>query len=124
MQVFFGSTAVSSESIRAGKVRPLAVTTATRWGGLPDIPTVGEFLPGYEVSATVGIGAPNNTPAEIIDKLNREISAILVEPKPKTRFSELHASILAGSAADFGKLIADDTEKWARVVKFANIKPE
>ena len=107
-----------------GTMRPLAVTTATRWNGLPDIPTMGEFLPGYEASAAVGIGAPENTPAEIIDKLNREINAILVEPKAKTRFAEVDASVLAGSPSDFGKLIADDTEKWAKVIRAANIKPE
>jgi tripartite-type tricarboxylate transporter receptor subunit TctC len=124
VQVFFGSTAASKEAIRAGKMRPLAVTTAMRWDGLPDIPTLGDFLPGYEVSAAVGIGAPKNTPAEIIDKLNRGINAILAEPKSKTRFAEVDASVLAGSPADFGKLIADETVKWAKVVKFAGIKPQ
>jgi tripartite-type tricarboxylate transporter receptor subunit TctC len=124
VQVFFGSTAASNEAIKAGKMRPLAVATATRWDGLPDIPTVGDFLPGYEVSAAVGIGAPKNTPAEIIDKLNREINAILVEPKAKTRFAEVDASVLAGSPADFGKLIAAETEKWGKVIRAANIKPE
>jgi len=124
VQVFFGSTAASNEAIRAGKMRPLAVTTSTRLDGLPDIPTLGDFLPGYEVSAAVGIGAPKNTPAEIIDKLNREINAILAEPKSKTRFAEVDASLLAGSPADFGKLIADETEKWGRVVKFAGIRAE
>ena len=100
------------------------MTTATRSEVLPDIPTVGEFVPGYEASGWQGIGAPRNTPADIVDKLNREINAALADPKMKARLAELGGTVLAGSPADFGKLIADDTEKWAKVIKFAGIKPE
>jgi tripartite-type tricarboxylate transporter receptor subunit TctC len=91
---------------------------------LPDIPTVGEFVPGYEVSGWLGIGAPKNTPAEIIERLNREINAGLADPKFKARLADLGLTVLGGSPADFGKLIADETEKWAKVIKFAGIKPE
>ena len=116
--------AASIEHIRAGKLRALAVTTATRSEALPDIPTVGEFVPGYEASAWFGIGAPKNTPAEIIDKLNKEINAGLADPKMKARLADLGGTVLAGSPADFGKLIADETEKWGKVIRAANIKPE
>ena len=102
----------------------LAVTTAARSEVLPDIPTVGEFVPGYEASAFFGIGAPKNTPAEIVDKLNKEINAALADPKIKARLAELGGTVLAGSPADFGKLIADETEKWAKVIRAANIKAE
>ena len=105
----------SIEYIRAGKLRALAVTTATRSEALPDIPTVGDFVPGYEASAWYGVGAPKNTPAEIIDKLNKEINAGLADPKIKARLADLGGTVLAGSPADFGKLIADETEKWAKV---------
>ena len=114
----------SIEYIRAGKLRALAVTTATRSEALPDIPTVGEFVPGYEASAWYGIGAPRNTPAEIIDKLNREINAALADPKMKARLADLGGTPLPMSPADFGKLIADETEKWGKVIRAANIKPE
>ena len=114
----------SIEHIRAGKLRALAVTTATRSEALPDIPTVGDFVPGYEASAWFGIGAPKNTPAEIIDKLNKEINAALADPKIKARLADLGGMALAGSPADFGKLIADETEKWGKVIRAANIKPE
>ena len=100
------------------------MTTATRSEVLPDIPTVGDFVPGYEASAVYGIGAPKNTPAEIIDKLNKEINAGLADPKIKARLADLGGTVLPGSPADFGKLIADETEKWAKVVKFAGLKPE
>ena len=100
------------------------MTTATRSEALPDIPTVGEFVPGYEASAWHGIGAPKNTPAEIVDRLNREINAGLADPKIKARLAELGGTVLAGSPADFGKLIADETEKWAKVIRAANIKAE
>ena len=100
------------------------MTTATRLEALPDIPTVGEFVPGYEASAWFGIGAPKDTPAEIVDKLNKEINAGLADPKIKARLAELGGTVLAGSPADFGKLIADETEKWAKVIKFAGIKAE
>ena len=124
VQVMFGTMPSSIEYIRAGKLRALAVTTATRSEALPDIPTVGEFVPGYEASGWYGIGAPKNTPAEIIDKLNKEINAALADPKMKARLADLGGTVLAGSPADFGKLIADETEKWGKVVKFAGIKPE
>jgi tripartite-type tricarboxylate transporter receptor subunit TctC len=124
VQVLFGSTSLTIEQIRAGKLRPLAVTTATRWEGLPDIPTVGDFVPGYEASAVFGLGAPKKTPDEIIDKLNKEIDAGLADPKLKARLVDLGGTVLVGSPADFGKLVTDDTEKWGKVIKFADIKPE
>ena len=107
----------SVEHIKTGKLRPLAVTTTTRSEALPDLPTVGDFVPGYEASAWIGVGAPKNTPAEIIDKLNKEINAGLADPKIKARFADLGATVLPGSPADFGKLIADETEKWGKVVR-------
>ena len=124
VQVLFGSTSLTIEQIRAGKLRPLAVTTATRWEGLPDVPTVGDFVPGYEASAVFGLGAPKKTSDEIIDKLNEEINAGLADPKLKARLADLGGTVLVGSPADFGKLITDDTEKWGKVIKFADIKPE
>jgi tripartite-type tricarboxylate transporter receptor subunit TctC len=124
VQVIFSVVTESIEHIRANKVRPLAVTTATRWEGLPDIPTVGDFLPGYEGSGWQGVGVPKNTPAEIIDRLNSEINAGLADPKIKARLAELGGTILAGSPADFARLIAADTEKWAKVIRAANIKGE
>ena len=124
VQVVFSLIPASIEYIRAGKLRALAVTTATRSEALPDIPTVGEFVPGYEASAWYGVGAPRNTPAEIVEKLNTEINAGLADPKMKARLADLGVMLLAGSPADFGKLIADETEKWAKVIKTANIKPE
>ena len=123
VQVLFSAVTSSIETIKAGKVRALAVTTATRSEALPDLPTVGEFVPGYEASNWWGIGAPKSTPAEIVDKLNGEINAALADPRMKARLAELGGTMLAGSPADFGKLIADETEKWAKVVKFAGIKP-
>ena len=113
----------SIEYIKAGKLRALAVTTATRSEALPDVPTVGEFVPGYEASSWYGVGAPKNTPAEIVDKLNKEINAALADPKIKARLADLGGTALAGSPADFGKLIADETEKWGKVIRAANIKP-
>jgi tripartite-type tricarboxylate transporter receptor subunit TctC len=124
VQVSFATTPSSIEFIRAGKLLALAVTTATRWKGAPDIPTVGEFVPGYEASAWYGVGAPRNTPAEIIDKLSKEVNAALTDPKMEARLADLGATVLPGSPADFGKLIADETEKWGKVVKFAGIKPD
>ena len=124
VQVIFGTSALSIELIRAGRLRPLAVTTATRWTGLPDIPTVGEFVPGYEASSIAGLGAPKNTPAAIIDTLNKEIHAALTDPKILARFADLGGTVLIGSPAAFAKLVADETEKWAKVIKFAGIKPE
>jgi tripartite-type tricarboxylate transporter receptor subunit TctC len=122
VQVMFATTISSIEYIKAGKLRALAVTTATRWDELPDIPTVDEFVPGYEASYWAGIGAPKNTPTEVVDKLNKEINAGLADPKIKARLAELGSTTLAGSPADFGRLIADETEKWAKVIRAANIK--
>ena len=102
----------------------MAVTGATRWEGLPDIPTVGDFVSGYEASSLFGLGGPKQTPAAIIDRLNREINAALDDPTLKTRLIELGGTLLAGSPADFGKLIAEETEKWGKVVKFSGAKPE
>jgi tripartite-type tricarboxylate transporter receptor subunit TctC len=124
VQVMFGTMPATIEYIRAGKLRPLAVTSARRWEGLPDIPTVADFLPGFETSAWAGIGAPKNTPAEIIEKLNKEVDAGLSDPKLKARLADLGGTVLAGSPADFGKLIAEETEKWGKVVKFSGAKPE
>ena len=124
VQVMFPGMPGSIEYIRAGKLRALAVTTETRSEALPDIPTVGDFVPGYEASQWFGVGAPKNTPIEIIDKLNKEINAGLADPKIKARLADLGGTLLAGSPADFGKLIADETEKWGKVVKFAGIKPD
>ena len=122
-QVMFPSVLSSLEHIRAGKLRVLAVTTATRSQALPNVPTVGEFVPGYEASFVYGLGAPKNTPAEIVDKLNQETNTGLADPKIMTRFGDLGATVFPGSAADFGNLVAEETEKWAKVIKFAGIKP-
>jgi tripartite-type tricarboxylate transporter receptor subunit TctC len=124
VQVSFIAPVVSIEHIRTGKLRALAVTTATRSETLPDIPTIGDFVPGYEVSVWLGVGAPKGTPAEIVDKLNREINAALADPKMKARLADLGGTVLPGSPADFSKLIADETEKWAKVIRANNIKPE
>jgi tripartite-type tricarboxylate transporter receptor subunit TctC len=124
VQVLFGTTPVAIEHIRAGKMRALAVTTTTRAEVLPDTPNLSDFLPGYEASFWDGFGAPKNTPAEVIEKLNKAINAALADPKIKARFADLGGTALAGSPADFGKLIAEETEKWGKVVRAANIKPE
>jgi tripartite-type tricarboxylate transporter receptor subunit TctC len=124
VQVYFGTMGSSIEYIRAGKLRPLAVTTATRLEVLPDIPTVGDFLPGFEASAWQGLVAPKNTPAEIANLLNKLINTALLDPTIKARFAELGLIVLTGSPAEFAKLIADDTAKWAKVIKFAGIKPD
>ena len=124
VQVMFLTTVSSIEYVRAGSLRALAVTTATRSEALPDIPTVGEFVPGYEASSVYGLGAPKNTPTEIVDKLNREINAALADPKLKARLADVGGDVLALSPADFGKLIAEETEKWGKVIRAANIKPE
>jgi tripartite-type tricarboxylate transporter receptor subunit TctC len=124
VQVMFSSMPASIQYIRAGNLRVLAATTATRLEALPDIPTVAEFVPGYEASALFGVGGPKGTPVDIVEKLNKEINAGLADPRIKARLAELGLTVLVGSPADFGKLIADETEKWAKVVKFANIKPD
>ncbi len=124
VQVAFGSVPSSIEHIRTGKLRALAVTTAMRAEALPDIPTFAEFVPGYEASFWYGVGAPKATPAEIVAKLNTEINAGLADPKINARIADFGATVLGGSPAEFGKLIADETEKWTKVVKFAGIKPE
>jgi tripartite-type tricarboxylate transporter receptor subunit TctC len=123
VQAFFGLLPTSIEHIRAGKLRALAVTTATRADTLPDLPTVGEFVPGYQASSWFGVGVPQNTTAEIISKLNQEINAALADPKIKARLADMGGTILARSPADFGKLIAQETEKWGKVIRAANIKP-
>jgi tripartite-type tricarboxylate transporter receptor subunit TctC len=122
VQVLFVNLAPSIGYIRAGKVRALAITSATRSEALPEIPTVGEFVLGYEASSFFGLGAPRNTPTEIIDKLNKEINAALADPKIREHLADLGATAVPGSPADFGKLIADETEKWAKVIKAAGIK--
>jgi tripartite-type tricarboxylate transporter receptor subunit TctC len=124
VQVLFTNPALLVPHIRAGKLRALAITTATRLETLPDIPTAGEFVSGYEASSFFGVGAPRNTPAEIVDKLNKEIDAGLADPKIKARLAELDGTVLGGSPADFGKLIAEETEKWGKVIRAANVKPE
>jgi tripartite-type tricarboxylate transporter receptor subunit TctC len=124
VQVMFVGTAISIDYIRSGKLRALAVTTATRSEVLPDVATIGEFVPGYEASNWFGVGAPKNTPSQIIDKLNEEINAGLADPKIKAQLGRLGGTVLAGSAADFAKLIAEETEKWGKVIKFAGIKAE
>jgi tripartite-type tricarboxylate transporter receptor subunit TctC len=120
----FDNTASSIEHIRAGRVRALAVTTATRAEVLPDLPTVGDFVSGYEASGFGGVGAPKNTPPEIIEKLNKEINGALTDPKSKARLADLGGTVLSGSPAEFGKLIADETEKWAKVVKFSGARAD
>ena len=124
VQVYFGPMLSSIEHIRTGKLRGLAVTTATRAAALPDIPTVGDFLPGYEASTWLGVGAPKSTPVEIVEKLNQEINAALADPRITARLADLGGMALPGSPADFGKLIAAETEKWGKVIRAANIKPQ
>ena len=124
VQVYFATTVASIEYIRTGRLRALAVTTATRSDALPDIPTVAEFVPGYEASSWYGVGAPKATPAEIVEKLNKEINAGLADAKLKARLADLGGDVLVLSPADFGKLIADETEKWGTVIRAANIKAE
>ena len=119
VQVMFDNVPTSLEHIRSGKLRPLAVTTSMRSEVLPDIPTMADFVPGYESSAWYGVAVPKGTPPEIIDMLNRAINAGLADPKLKARFAELSAAVLPGSPDDFGKLLVDETEKWAKVVKFS-----
>jgi tripartite-type tricarboxylate transporter receptor subunit TctC len=124
VQVMFDNVPTSAEHIKAGKLRGLAVTSTARSEVLPDLPTVADFLPGYEASAWYGLGAPKGTPDEVIDKVNKAMNAILADPKSQARFKELGASLLPGSPSDFGKLLADETEKWGKVVKFSGAKPD
>jgi len=124
IQVMFDTMPECIELIRAGTLRPLAVTTATRSPALPDVPMIGDFLPGYESSAWYGVGAPHNMPADIVDRLNQEINAGLADPKLKARLTDLGGTVIAGSPADFAKFVADDAKKWAKVVKFAGVKAE
>jgi tripartite-type tricarboxylate transporter receptor subunit TctC len=124
VQVMFAPLLVSIEHIRAGKLHALAVTTAMRSEALPDIPTAGEFVRGYEASQWYGVGVPKDTPADVVNKLNREINAVLADSKIKARLANMGSAVLPGSPAEFGKLIADETEKWGNVVKAAAIKPE
>ncbi len=124
VQVVFDTTLASIEYIRAGRLRPLAVTTATRLEALPEIPTVSDFLPGYEASGWYGVGVPKNTPTEIVDKLNKEINVALANPKMKAQLADLGGMVLVLSPDEFGKLISDETEKWGKLIRAANIKPE
>jgi tripartite-type tricarboxylate transporter receptor subunit TctC len=124
VHVYFGTTASSIEYIRAGTLHALAVTTAIRSETLPDLPTIAEFVPGYEASAWFGVGAPRNTPAEVVDKLNTEINASVADPKLKARLVDLGGIALTGSPADFTRLIGEETVKWAKVVKFSGAKAE
>jgi tripartite-type tricarboxylate transporter receptor subunit TctC len=124
VQVMFDVLSSSIEPIRAGKVRALAVTTADRQDSLPHLPAVGEFVPGYDASTWNGVGSPKRTPAEIIDKLNKEINAGLADPKLKAKLANLGYSLVASTPAAFGRFIADETEKWAKVVKFSGAKPD
>jgi tripartite-type tricarboxylate transporter receptor subunit TctC len=124
VQVMFGSLPTSIGYIRSGKLRALAVTTSTRSEALPDVPTVSEFVPGYEASSVWGLGAPRSIPHEIVERLNNDINAALADPKFKARIGDAGGTVLPGSPADFGKLIVEETEKWAKVIKAANIKPE
>ena len=124
VQLYFGTTASSLEYVRTGKLRALGVTIERRLDALPDIPTVGDFVPGYEAHNWYGVGAPKATPAEIVEKLNKEISAGLADPKIKSRLADLGGIALTGSPSDFGKLIVEETEKWGKVVKFVGIKAD
>jgi tripartite-type tricarboxylate transporter receptor subunit TctC len=124
VQLTFSPLPASIGYVRAGTLRALAVTSAMRAEALPDTPTVGDFVPDFEASGWLGVGAPKNTPAEIVDKLNREINAGLADPKIKARLADLGGTPFPGSPADFGNIIAEETEKWAKVIKFAGIKPE
>jgi tripartite-type tricarboxylate transporter receptor subunit TctC len=124
VQLMFDNLPTSLQFIKAGKLRPLAVTSAQRAAVVPELPVVADFVPGYEASAWYGLAAPKGTPDEIVQRLNREVNAILAQPAVKSQLADLGASLLPGSAGDFGKLIVDETEKWGKVIKFAGIKPE
>lgn len=122
VQMMFPVPSTSIEYVRQGTLRPLAVTTAGRWRVMPDLPTIGEFVPGYEASTWFGVGAPRNTPAKIVDKLNREINLGLADPKMMAKLDDLGGGAFASSPSEFGKLLADETEKWGKVVRFTGIK--
>ena len=124
MQLYFVTTPSSIGYIKSGRLRALAVTTAARVAELPDVPTISEFVPGYEASAWYGLGAPKGTPAGVVDRLNGETNAALADSTIKARLAEFGGTILAGSPTDFGSLIAAETEKWGKVVRFAGLKPE
>src|SRR5260221_1436481 len=124
VDVFFSPVAIAVAHIQAGTLRALAVTSTTRSAALPELPTVGEFVSGYETSYWIGLGAPKNTPVDIIDKLNKELNVVLAEPKIQARFADLGGTTSAGSSAEFGKLISDETEKWGKVIRAASIKVE
>lgn len=124
VEVQFTTTIPSMEFIKAGQVRALAVTTATRFAALPDVPTIGEFVPGYATSGVFGVGAPRNTPNEIVDKLNKEINAALVDPEIKARLTDLGGTVLLGSPAEYEKLIAEEIGKWGEAVRFSGAKPD
>jgi tripartite-type tricarboxylate transporter receptor subunit TctC len=124
VQVLFANPAQLIPYIKAGKLRALGITTAARSPALPEIPTVGEFVPGYEASSVFGLGAPKNTSAEIIDTLNKQINAGLADPKIKARLADLDGTALAGSSADFRNIIVGETEKWGKVIRTANIKSD
>jgi tripartite-type tricarboxylate transporter receptor subunit TctC len=120
----FADITSSIEYVKAGKLRALGVSSVSRSDALPEVPALADSLPGYEASGWFGIGAPKNTSAEIVDRLNKEINTGLADPKVKARFAELGATAFAGSPADFGKFIAEETEKWGKVIRAANMKPE
>jgi tripartite-type tricarboxylate transporter receptor subunit TctC len=124
VQAAFGSMPASIQHIRGGKLRALAVTTATRSEALPEVPTVGEFLPGYDASIWYGVGVPKKTPTEIVEKLNKEINAALADPKLKARFAAIGAELMIMTPAEFEKFVVDETEKWAKVIRAANIKAQ
>jgi tripartite-type tricarboxylate transporter receptor subunit TctC len=124
VQVFFATTPGTSDFARTSKLRALAVTSPTRAEGFSELPRVGDFVPGYEASQWYGIAAPKNTPVEVVDKLNREINAALSDPAMRAKFAEIGGEPLAGSPSEFGRLIAEETEKWGKVVKFTGLKPE
>jgi len=124
VQLIFAPVSEAIQQIKAGRLRALAVTTASRLDVFPDLPPVGDFVPGYEASGFAGIGAPKGTPPEIIDKLNKELNAGLADEKVKTRIVELGGTVVGGTPAEFGKIISDATEKWGKVIKFAGVKAE